>query len=133
MSEAATITNNVGYFGIADTSTKPATLICIRVEDRTKETLLALITRHIKRGSKIHSDCWRAYNDIAILSGYGYQHMTVNHSENFVDPVTGAHTQNIKSGWNQVKFDIKAGNGMSRDHLEDYLHEAMWRNRLIVH
>ena len=57
--------------------------------------------------------------------------MTVNHSENFVDPVTGAHTQNIKSGWNQVKFDIKAGNGMSRDPLEDYLilHEAMWRNR----
>ena len=35
-------------FGIADTSTKPATLICIRVEDRTKETLLALITRHVK-------------------------------------------------------------------------------------
>ena len=64
-------------FGIADTSTKPATLICIRVEDRTKETLLALITRHVKRGSIIHSDCWRAYNDIAILPGYGYQHMTV--------------------------------------------------------
>ncbi len=94
-----------------------------------EETLLGLFTQHVRRGSIIHRYSWRSFDDLLILPGYGYQHKTVNNNVYYEDPVTNAHIQNIKSGWNQVKVDIKAANGMSRDHLDDYLHETMWGNR----
>lgn len=34
------------------------------VEDRSSQTLLPLIEKHIAPGSVIYTDCWRAYNDI---------------------------------------------------------------------
>ncbi len=33
-------------------------------------------------------------------------HQTVNHSENLIDPVTGANTQKVKSIWNLGKLKI---------------------------
>jgi hypothetical protein len=46
----------------------------------------------------MHSDEWRAYRK---LNKIGYAHFTVNHTENFVDPKTGTHTQLIK--WLKLK------------------------------
>ena len=46
------------------------------------------------------SDEWRSYLRISTL---GMSHQIVNHSINFVDPTTGAHTQTIESKWSQVK------------------------------
>ena len=40
-------------------------------------------------GSVIYSDEWRAYSGIPAIVGKNYTHHTVNHSQNFVDPVTG--------------------------------------------
>ncbi len=40
-------------------------------------------------GSVIYSDEWRAYSGISSVPGKNYTHKTVNHSVNFVDPVTG--------------------------------------------
>ena len=33
----------------------------------------------------------------------GYQHLKVNHSINFKDPLTGAHRNTIESTWNALK------------------------------
>ncbi|KAF4525909.1 hypothetical protein B566_EDAN014626 [Ephemera danica] len=58
------------------------------VSKRDASTLIPLIKEHVVPGSTIHTDLWGAYNT---LSQHGYQHLTVNHSQNFVDPVTGTH------------------------------------------
>jgi hypothetical protein len=58
------------------------------VERRNSETLL--IERMCLKGSVIVADGWAAYPEIE-TRGYGFSF--VNHSENFVDPVTGVHTQ----------------------------------------
>jgi len=34
------------------------------------------------------------------------QHKTVDHSKNFKDPITGAHTNNIESLWSKIKPKI---------------------------
>ncbi|KAL7723132.1 hypothetical protein ACLKA6_012432 [Drosophila palustris] len=61
----------------------------VPVESRNTDTLLAIIRERIEDGSTIISDCWRAYN---CLESEGFVHQTVNHSINFVDPETQAHT-----------------------------------------
>ncbi|XP_058628926.1 uncharacterized protein LOC131538808 [Onychostoma macrolepis] len=73
------------------------------VDKRDKTTLLPIIEKHVKRGSIIHSDEWRAYS---ALSERGYQHHTVNHSINFVNPSTGVHTQNIERAWANFKREV---------------------------
>ena len=56
------------------------------------EILVSIIKENINPGTTIISDCWRAYNS---LSEEGFKHLMVNHSVNFVDPESGAHTNII--------------------------------------
>ena len=78
-------------------------------------------------GSVIYSDEWRAYSGIPAITGKNYTHHTVNHSQNFVDPVTGmltitivsrtwsvfiiifpgSHTQGVESMWSQCKLMMR--------------------------
>ena len=53
----------------------------------------------------------------------------MNHSINFVEPITGVHTQNIESYWNVKKTLIKKMLGCQRKLLHWYLQEYMWRDR----
>ncbi|RUS71460.1 hypothetical protein EGW08_020775 [Elysia chlorotica] len=74
-------------------------------ENRTKETLLPLITKYIVKGSVIYSDAFRSYHTLKDL---GYTHSVVNHSKNFVDPEDpNVHTQNIERLWKDVKSWVK--------------------------
>lgn len=58
------------------------------VRDREAETLLSIIYDKCKPGTTIYSDCWSSYNKISKLRD-SYEHKTVNHSVNFVDPDSG--------------------------------------------
>jgi transposase-like protein len=73
------------------------------VSDRTRETLLEIIKQNILPGTTIISDCWRAYD---ILDKEGFEHLKVNHSLNFVDPETGAHTNTIESTWRALNKSL---------------------------
>lgn len=54
----------------------------VMVPKRNRQTLLSVILKHVKPGSKIMTDGWGAYH---CLPDYGFDHFMVNHSSGFVD------------------------------------------------
>ena len=94
------------------------------VHNRKQTTLLPLIKKWIKPGSIIHSDCWKAYNK---LPSMGYTHITVNHSEEFVNKETRACTNSIESDWRHAKVQMPRYGTNLGDHAH-YLAEFMWRH-----
>ncbi|KAL3094767.1 hypothetical protein niasHS_006062 [Heterodera schachtii] len=100
------------------------------VPDRTRATLLPIIEEYVLPGSTIHSDQWAAYMGGAIPSIPvipPYIHHSVNHTINFVDPITSAHTNHVECFWKNLKMKFKAMSGTSRELLPSYCDEYMWR------
>jgi hypothetical protein len=65
----------------------------ISVDDKSRETLHAIIERFILPGSSVHTDCWAAYEG---MEAHGMAHGTVNHTNNYMDPDKGVHTNTIE-------------------------------------
>jgi hypothetical protein len=59
---------------------------------------------YVHTGSIVFTDCWKGYIDLNIL---GFFTFTVNHPKNFVNPITGVHTQRIENLWCMVKKSIR--------------------------
>ena len=95
----------------------------VPVEHRDKDTLIPIITERIAPGTTIMSDCWKSYDCLSTLD---FEHLTVNHKYNFVDPTTEAHTQNIENLWWQIKRQLPE---TYTKHEQLYLHlsEYIWR------
>lgn len=72
----------------------------VPVPNRTRQTLIPIIKDWILPGTTIMSDCWRPYDS---LGDEGFQHLKVNHSVSFVDPVSGACTNSIEGTWRAAK------------------------------
>ena len=64
------------------------------------------------------------------MIGMIYTHQTVNHTENFVEPTTGAHTQTIESFWHVYKMQNKRQCGTHRSLVDSYLCEFVWRPKV---
>ena len=77
----------------------------IPVDDKTFKTLSEIIFEYVLPGSIIITDGWRGY--YGLDEYYNYRHLTVNHKENFVDPKTGASTQNIEREWREVRKNVQ--------------------------
>lgn len=124
--------NNVGrvvpeqwVFGGYEPATKQGFLVPVPARDAA--TLLPIIRQWIAPGSVIWSDMWAAYNQIGNI---GYQHGTVNHTLNFVDPLTQVTTNRVEAMWQRAKSKFKAMHGpTNRDMIEDHLAEFMWSQR----
>ena len=67
-----------------------------RVRNRAKETLTSIITKHVAAGTVIWTNEFPAYKSVSSL---GHTYQTANHSQKYIDPVTGVHTQRIKRVW----------------------------------
>jgi len=96
-------------------------------DNRSAANLIPIIRDAILPGSTIFSDEWSSYSTVRNLPGF--RHLTVNHSLHFVDPITGAHTQNIECHWKNAKRRNKKHHGTHRQMVESYLCEWMWRQR----
>ena len=113
-------------FGIVDRGTGRCALW--PVERRDAATLLQLIQNFVLPNTTILSDMWASYNRIDQLPEL-YSHFTVNHSENFVDPATGTHTQTIEGTWSHFKRAHRERAGTARTLFLDYVTEFCWRRR----
>ena len=115
-------------FGLVDTSHTPALGYMEVVQKRDAATLLPIIAAHTAPGTIIHSDQWAAYRRVHALPNVA-AHGVVNHSLNFVEPVTGVHTQHVESYWCRVKTKLKRMRGCHAHQLPSYLDEFLWRER----
>jgi len=98
-------------------------MFVIPVESREADTLIPGIISRVADGTTIVTNSRDAYDT---LQDYGYIHMTVNHSENFVDPLSGAHVQTIENTWWQIKRRFPE-TYIQTDELAEHLIEFLWR------
>ena len=99
-------------------------VVFLTVRNRSAAELIPKIVRAVLPGTTIVSDECAAYKT---LPQHGFNHMTVNHSQNFVNPVTGAHTQTIEGFWGNAKHIFKCMRGSSAIQLSAHIDEIMFR------
>lgn len=95
------------------------------MKKRSRNPLIPLVVKLVRPGTLIISDEWRAYR--GALTNLGYTHITVNHSRWFVDPVTGAHTQQLERAWLTYKSIIwQLGGNRTEKLLKEHLAVIEW-------
>ncbi|KAL2095638.1 hypothetical protein ACEWY4_007786 [Coilia grayii] len=109
-----------GMLAIKNNRKKPILKI---VRHRSANHLMPHIKRYVRCGSTIVSDGWRSYHH---LRDEGYNHLTVNHKECFVDPVTGAHTQNVERLWVCKSTIWRLRGNRTENLLRDHLNVIEW-------
>lgn len=115
-------------FGVISTATSPAKGYYEVVASRDRATLLLILEKCLQSGSEVYTDDWGAYRNLEQhLPNHVARHQVVVHADNFMDPVTGVHTQEAESAWANLKSPLKGWHGISRDDLQAYLDNRMWR------
>lgn len=114
------------FGGVEMTSERKVFLVS--VPDRSEETLLMFIERHVIPGSIIYSDMWRGY--LNIESKLSLRHYTVNHSIGFVNETTGVNTNTIEGTWSGVKRRVPVRNRVASA-IDLHLLEFVWRRNNI--
>lgn len=97
-------------------------LIKCPLNKRDQKTLFELIIENVEPNTTIMTDKWKGYSS---LSG-SFHHLTVNHTYNFIDPLSHASTQQIEATWSSLKRGILRTH-TSKEHLSLYLFEYMVR------
>jgi len=110
-------------FGGFERGTKNCFLV--PVPSRGSDVLLEIIKQWIRPGTIVVSDCWKSYDCLHLE---GFVHEKVNHSTNFVDPRSGAHTQNIERTWREVRGNIPRF-GRREHHMVGYLAEYLFKRK----
>ena len=99
-------------------------VLIFTVENRQRDTIQPIIQRHIIPGATIYSDCYVVYDNLAAI---GYHHQSVNHTETFVNPVDGTHTNSIEGFWAHAKNHFKRMYGTKSEMFASHLDEIMYR------
>ena len=91
------------------------------VEKRDAQTLIPLLEKWVLPKTTVISDCWKAYSNLQ-----NFSHLKVNHSIDFVDESTGAHTNAIESSWRHVKESFSS-HGRRKEHVPGNLARYMFQ------
>ena len=94
------------------------------IEDKSHQSIIPLISRHIQRGAVIHSDGANVYK---CLSQMFYTHRYVIHDKYYVDPYTGVHSNCIENVWGNLKMYLKKIRGSQSQMLDGHLDEWIYR------
>lgn len=115
--------------GLFDTTTRKGLIIYI--PNRLSKTLIDVIIKHVKPGTEIWTDCWSGYKSLKTLGNVSpYIHMTVNHSENFVDPTTGTCTNMVEGYWSKFKRHLRKLQVMQSQLLPEHIDQFMWKEHV---
>nr|XP_058970578.1 uncharacterized protein LOC131796979 [Pocillopora verrucosa] len=115
-------------FGVISTEHIPCRGYFQVVQRRDRATLCQILQRVLLPGSEVHTDDWAAYRNLHRHVPNVTVHRSVVHQDNFVDPLTGVHTQEAESAWARLKYHIKREKGVRREDIPAFLHEQMWRD-----
>ena len=66
------------------------------VRRRDRVTLMHILQRVLLPGTEVQSDDWGAYTNLPVHAPNVQTHRVVVHAANFVDPVTGVYTQEVR-------------------------------------
>ncbi|XP_078022164.1 uncharacterized protein LOC144462222 [Epinephelus lanceolatus] len=112
----------LGLLEVGQISRRPILKV---VRGRSREDLLPTIICHVRGGSQIVSDEWRAYQ--RALTNLGFDHHTVCHKRRLVDPYTGAHTQHLERAWQTFKVEVWRHRGnRTTNLLKEHLRVIEW-------
>ena len=112
--------------GFIDIETNEVRLEICPENKRDRDTLFALIEKHVALDSCIFTDCWKGYTG---LEEHGFQHWTVNHQRQFVTE-EGVNTNKIESQWRPLRQRLARG-GIKSDKLAEHLCEYLYKKDTI--
>ena len=123
----------IWIFGIVERSSN--LLVLYPVDNRDAATLIPIIQKHVRPGTRIYSDNWAAYFN---LNNLGYEHFTVTHKTTFkqiykhVDTgeIVQCNTNRIEGAWKISKDHFRKINGTNTKLFEQHLCEVIWRNHI---
>jgi transposase-like protein len=72
------------------------------VNNRNTETMDTIIQNYVADGSVVHTDCWRAYENMVNL-GMNLIHRTINYSVTFRDGDVHTNTMESKNNFTMYK------------------------------
>ena len=96
------------------------------VTKRDQRHILPIIQNKIGDGCQINSDGANVYKILSRL-GRNYQHRTVIHECEFVNPTDGTHTNWIEIFFSNMKAKLKVIRGSQRRMLDGHLDEFVYR------
>lgn len=101
-------------------------LFLAKVDDRSANSLLDVISHHVHAGSIILTDMWKGY--ASIKERLGFEHKTVNHSIEFKNSADGTCTNTVEGTNNGLKTKIMPRNRV-QEGINEHLMEFVWRRK----
>ena len=119
--------------GVIEEGTKH--IVVQEIPDRTKATMQQFIYKWVRRGSTVLTDAYSSYKWMDILPPSEYTHISVNHTEFFVNPKTGDNTNAIEWVWRQMRhcFRERHAKRFHSNEMGLYFAEFLWRYTLGGH